>query len=346
MDALPVLADQAPTLTNNINSDVKRTLSGLVLPPSVTADIDTLANRVRPWMVMQDGTEYPLGVFVFADASRARTTAYDATTGVPATVAPDGLFTTGTLADLLATLNQGSRGINFYGPGTLVTDALEQQLLAGNITDYVIEPSDAQIAQWTVWAPNTKRSTVINDLCKLGGYYSLYFDNMGTAQAKQVPALEGAEAQFVWEPGANVLADSIVESDDLLKAPNTYVVVNTAHTESPIWGQWLVPASAPHSYANRGFWVVAEYDIQGVNSNGRAKVAAKAIGQADFASYRWVNLETAIDPTYDTFNIVEYRGDKYRTQSWEFQLSATATMKHEARRIWAEDLADIVPEDE
>lgn len=352
LGTLDVVADEPPQVANNINnSGPKRTLSGLVLPPNVTKDIDTLTNRVRMWMVLEDGSEWSQGVFLFADASRAEALygSVDHVLGAdeqPGVTAALGAFTTGTMTDQLMTLDQGSRGINFYNAGASVYDALVQQMEAGGVEQYEIEVTDAVIAQPIVWKPNTKRLAVINDLCRMAGFYSLYFDNEGVGQLQAVPALEAVDPLLSYEAGRNVVAGSIVETDDLLKAPNSYVVVNSSFTAAPVWGEWLVPASAPHSYANRGFYVVAEYDQPGAETNAQARKMAKAIGQADYATYRWVNLQTAIDPRHDTFTVVAWRGDKYREQQWGYTATPGATMQHEWRRVWSDDVADELVEQE
>jgi hypothetical protein len=344
---LDVLADQAPSIDNNINRAVKRQLSGLMLPPSVTADVNTLSDRVRAWMLLQDGTKWPLGVFLFADASRAEA-AY-----VPGSIdgvtAPDvvGSITTGTLLDQLTTLDQGSRGVSAYPPGTSVAAAIALELAKANVEDPVVDPSSAVLAQWSTWKPNAKRLDIINGLCKLGGYYSPFFDNMGVCQVQLVPALDAVNPALTYDfPSTNVYRGTVVESDDLLKAPNSYVVINSSLTTTPVFGEWLVPSASPNSFAARGFYVVQEHDVQGVQTNAQANQAAKAIGQADYATYRWVNLETVIDPRHDTFTVVGWKGDKYREQSWGLTCRSGEHQKHEWRRIYSPTAADDIAETE
>lgn len=331
---LPVMDSSTPSITNNINRTVKRAMDGLRLPPSVTADIDTLSNRVRPWMVMEDRTEHPLGVFLFSDASR-RLAYYGsvqyAEVGLGAT-------TEGAMFDQLATLNQSARGINFYNAGHSVHAALQQQMAAGGVIEYDLDDTEAVTAEPIVWKPDEKRLTIINDLCRMAGFYSLWFDNTGRGQLRGVPTLESVEPTLTYGPDEGaVYLDTVVETDDLLDAPNVYQVVNSSFTERPIWGEWVLPASAPHSVTNRGFAVVKTYDVQGIESNGAAAARAKSLGQADYSTYRWVECDTAINPTHDTFDIIGWMGDKYREQSWSLTCRDGAGMHHEWRRVWSED---------
>lgn len=341
LGGIDVDMDEPPTITNNINRAVKRTMSGLQLPPAVTADINTLTERVRPRMIFHDGTTYNLGVFLFADVTRQLVLSGS----VQLSAAGEAWWSDGTMSDQLVTVNQGSRGINFYGPGHLIYDALEQQMRAAGILDYSIEPTSATIGDWIVWKPNTNRLKVINDLAAMAGFYSLYFDNDGVAILRSVPSMDSVDPTLVYEAGRNVLMGSISESDDQLSAYNTYVAVNSGFTQAPIWGEWRVPPEAPHSYENRGFWVVKEVDQQGLTSNSQATRAAKTAGLADFAAYRWANFSSAINPLHDTFDVVGWRGDKWREQTHSFQLAADAPHKHELRRVWSNELADIIEEE-
>ncbi|HMJ75837.1 MAG TPA: hypothetical protein VK507_07685, partial [Iamia sp.] len=106
------------SITNNINRKVKRSLTGLTLPPAVTAEINTLTERLRPWMVLQDGTEWPLGVFLFADATRS-VKLYDS---VDLAAVGPGSTTSGSLLDQLVIFDQASRGVTFGAPGARVYD--------------------------------------------------------------------------------------------------------------------------------------------------------------------------------------------------------------------------------
>jgi hypothetical protein len=329
------------SISNRINRAVKRTLDGLRLPPSVTQDIDTLRHRIRAWGRLETMEEVPLGVFLFADASR--TLALSA--GGYYQLLGESWWTEGTCMDQLATLNQGSRGINFYPAGYRVYDALVQQMEAAGVVEYDIDATEARIAQPVVWKPNHNRLTIVNELLAMAGFYSLWYNGAGRAQLRKVPALDAATPTVLYTAGSGVYLDSIVKTDDQLKMPNSYVVINSSFTDSPIWGEWLVPASAPHSFDNRGFYVTHETDMQGVESMDAAAEAAKAVGQSDYASYRWLNFTTPPDLRFDTFDVLGWLdGDRYRSQGWDLTCLEGEDMQHEARRIWSDSVADFLAE--
>ena len=328
------------SISNNINRKVKRSLTGLTLPPAVTAMVNTLTDRVKPWMVMQDGTTWPLGVFLFADATREE----GLYSSVDLASVGEGFTTKGSLLDQTVIFDQPTRGVTFAAPGDSVHTMMVQQVEANGVTEHSIEATDVTVSEWMVWKPDATRLEVINDLAAMAGFYSLYFDNTGVAVLRSVPSMGSVEPTLVYGPGRNVIAGTISESDDIADALNVYLVVNTGMGGGPIWGEWKVPADAPHSEANRGRAVVKKHDVQGVADNAQAARMAKSLGQADFATYRWVNFSTAIDPRHDTFDVVGWKEERYREQSWNLPMVAGGSMGHELRRVWSDDFADLVEE--
>jgi hypothetical protein len=335
LGTLDIDSSSPPSVENNINRTIKRQLNNLKLPPKTTAEVNTLTERVRPVMVFQDGSSFSLGIFLFADASRS-VKLYASGQEMSAAEFPHGNYTDATLVDQLMPLDQGTDGVTFYKPGTKVMDALNEQLEVSGVLEYTVDASDAKLADWMVWEAGGRRLEIINDLCALGSYYSLYFDNDGVGRIITVPNLETTDPDFVYDVNTTVYVDTIVESDDLLDAPNRYVVINSSFQDFPVWGVWDIPSNAPNSIQNRGFAVTRVDDVQGVESQQQAEAMAKSIGQADYSTYRWANFSAAPNPLHDTFNIVEWRGDKYREQGWSLELQEGAPMKHELRRVFAE----------
>jgi hypothetical protein len=325
-----------PTVDVSIGQSTKRKLSNLRLPPSTTADINTLTDRIRPVWVLQDGAEFPQGVYLFADASRHRMLSGSVQfSDVGEVRTTDGVMTDQTLG-----LDDASGGVTMYPPGTSLYSALVEQLEVAGVFDYEIDYSAAKIrgTEWMVWSPEKTRIQIINDLAAVGSWYSLYFDNIGKARIKLVPDLNTVDPDITYDfgPSSIVDRDSVVETDDLLDAPNRYLVTNSSLSDGPVWGFWDIPDSAPHSFQNRGRRKTKTIDMQGVESMAEAAAAAKAAGQADWSTYRWINFTSAPHPVHDVFMVIEFDGDKYREQSWNLPLREGAKMKHELRRVWSE----------
>lgn len=325
---IDIIAEGA-TIENNINRNIKRQLNNLVIAPSEGNEINPLVNRLKVSMVMQDNVTYPLGVFIFQDLSR-----------VPPVIGTDG-FITATLLDQGVVLDQGVHRAYAFAPGTQISSAIQRLLDAAGISQYFIEHTPTQIrgAEWVAWPPGTSMLKIINDLCEMGSYYTLYFDNAGIAQVRPVPNLDTIVPilKYGQSHGEQRIYDgTIVESDDTLQAPNRYIVVNNSMTDSPIVGFCDVPDESPNSIHNIGRVIAKVIDQQGLSSTADAMAAAFAFCHSDYSAFSWVTFDAAPDPRHDTFEVVSYNGVSYREQSWTLPLFEGSNHHHELRRIFNE----------
>jgi hypothetical protein len=317
------------TIENNINREIKRQINNLRIPPADGNEINILTDRIRPYMVMQDNSQWPLGVFVFSDSS---------TIPMTGTVG----FSETTLLDQAIELNQPLNRSYAFRPGTNIGTAMERILEASTISQFEVEPGGAVIrgTEWVAWPAGTTRLEILNDLAETCGCYSLFFDNTGVARVIEVPDLASTDATLRYgsteEDEKRVVEGSIVITDDLISAPNRYIVINSALTEKAVVGFWDIPATSPNSIANIGRVVAHVTDKQGVDTDAEATKAAKAVGQADFNTFSWATFDAAPDPRHDTFDIVSWEGVNYREQSWTLTLGGT--MRHELRRIFNEPI--------
>lgn len=339
----------AARVENNINNTIKRTLSSLRLDPSEANAINPLTDRLRPMMVTADGS-FPLGVFVWSDAPRERWTY--------------GRPMVGSLVDQAINLDQDTDMPWSFRAGTSIETALRYLLASAEVPAVAIDDSDATVGTKSIaWDVGTKLLQIINEVCALGSYYSLYFDNAGVATVKEATPLEAGDIRTLQQvldaqglPGTSrvtlrygipegplsfvqgIVQGSIGESDDLLDAPNRYLVIDNGVTESPIYGHWDVPDSAPHSFKNRGVRIVRRVDMQGVGDRRKAGLIARLRGMADRSTFQWATFAADPNPLHDTFDVVEYFGERWHEQSWTLELTATGSHTHEIRRVWGEEL--------
>jgi hypothetical protein len=309
------------TIDNNINRDVKRTMSGLVLPRAEVASVNYFQNRLRPVHLVA-GQEYPLGVFLISDASSVR---HSWGQTAELTLADQGLI----LSQLL------DRSIGYSG-GQSVRQAMVEVTEQLALPAVEIDPSEARfggVATWSMGRDTWQR--VLNDLAALAGFTSGYFDNVGTYQLRRAPTTDNmAEADHNYDHPDRVYADSIVESNATLESPNRYVVISTSgNLPTAVVGTWDVPASAPHSYENRGFRVLAVTERQGL-SLVQANDTARVLGQQGADTYQWASFAAAPDPRHDTFQTVVWQGAVWREQAWSVGMSAGAEHRHELRRSY------------
>lgn len=305
----------------SITRAARRSLTGLTLPPSEAAAVDPIGDRVAPVMVLQDRTEWPLGVFLFADATRARRTA--------------GTQLTASLVDEGLMLDQEGHRSYGWPPGYAVSDAMHTLAAEALVPAYTVEPAPVALSSWLVWPPATTRLKVLSDLAALAGFHPPHFDNSGVLRLRPVPDLATAELLTEYEAGGRIIDGSMAESNDLLEAPNRFRVINTGAADAAIVGVWDVPASAPHSFAKRGFHLTKTVEMQGLPDNAAATEAARALGQRAGAGYAHASFASPPDPRHDTYDVVQFLGERYSEESWTMQqLVEGAAMRHELRRVY------------
>lgn len=335
---LDISAEHIVSIENNSNRNVKRQLSGLVLPPTAANDIDPFRYRLRPvWQTVDPGTgvlyEYPLGVFVFSSLA-VRRVRYSADEGTEAE---------GNMGDLLIAFDQPlDRSVTYPAGYPIATAIAEQATLAGVLVAD-IEASGAVLGSPVAWVQGRDtRLKVVNELAQLAGFYSPWFDNRGVFTARTVPELGSRPPTFNYDRNPRIYDGTIVETSDALNAPNRYVVVDTSASGSPISGSYDVPAAAPHSIANRGYPVVKAIEVQGLSSVTAAQDAARAAALQDTSAFAWVEVNTAPEPRMDTFDVVLFGelvagpsvGQLWRVQSWKLALAPGGPMAQSWRRVY------------
>lgn len=310
-----------PTVSNDTTRPIMRTLDGLVLPPGVIDDLNLLADRVRPVMLLENGAQEPCGVFMFADSSSALSTGGDTVTA--------------SLVDQSLILDQPVSDPFIVKAGTSATAAITA-LLAGSSVGWnsTVEASGFLAGEDLVYPAGTSRLEAINAIGKLAGYFPLYFDRNGAAVVRLVPDLASVDPTFEIVAG-RFLADSAVVSDGALVAPNRYLAVESGSSDAPVVGVWDVPATAPNSSYNRGGLVVAkQFSAQGLGTQAAADAAAKAFGQIDQASYTKVSYSTPPDPRHDSFDVSSFLGVTYLEVGWSMPLLEGEAMTHDLRLVY------------
>lgn len=315
-------SDQTPVMSVDTTRVVKRTLSQLWLPPDEADDVDVSSDRLKPWWVLENGAEFPLGIVLFADASRMISTA-----GSPMT---------GTMVDLNYVLNQAEGVPVSYFEGQDAAYALRLEWAAAGVESYIVEASDTVLQAPMTWPADTTRFKRMQDISRLASFCDPYFDNTGVGRSRRLPDPLISEASLVYADGdlSRVYADSIVQTDDFLSAPNRYICISTSASDVAVAGTYNVPAEAPYSAARRGFVVSAPtIFIQGATSPVTCYAAAKAEAERAAASYRIMEFNAVPDPRHDVYDIVELFGDRYFEVGWSLPLLEGSEHRHTLRRV-------------
>lgn len=316
--------DDRATIEADIDRPIQRTLRGVTLTTLDAAAINPLTDRLRPWLRLQNGSRFPLGVYLFGDHQRSVSTRLD--TWQPQ-MYDQGLI----LGDKL------DRTISLP-IGVQVQTIIVQMLLEVGITNFELDTSTAVTMAPIAWSAGTERSRVIYDLAAQMGCLQPFFDNMGTFRCVMAPDPATAVPQFSYGK-KRIDADSIVEADDSYRAPNRYTVVGSGTTDE-ISGYYDIPAAAPHSYANRGYLVSDVIDMPGIENSLQAVLAARAAYLADTRAWTRISFTSPVDPRLDLYSIIDYDSGIEETAGTYLEVSSTIELTsggnhdHTLSRLW------------
>lgn len=317
-----------PNLTTDVSRSLKRTLTGVTVLPNEIDAIDVVRWSMKLVMELSDGTEWPQGTFRWADVSR------------PVVSKKDGVALLGAVCSLVDQLmivdQQMDRSVSMP-PGTNITDAIAG-LLAELPIQYNILASSATIspaAEAIAWTIGTSRLKIVNDLASMIGYHQLYFDNVGVAQLAPMPdPLIVSTGVLQYPEGQRTFFGTATRSTNLLELPNKFIVVNNGATSIPVYGQYEVPSSAPHSFDNRGFFVTHVEQFQGLQTNDDAQFAAESLGRQWQFPFETVEFAGPPDPRHDHYNIVNFEGDQFLELTHSMILRDGSDHKHVLRRTY------------
>jgi hypothetical protein len=331
-DVLPDLTpirSSPPVLTHDTTRTVKRQISGLNLGAYDSARINVITDRVLIYMVL-GGVEYPLGRYMFADNTER-------------------LFTSGLLANVLLMDEMNivdqqleatySARVVQDAAGNVSTSTTCQQaimdLLDGLPITYNIETSSF----YTIgsWAAGTNRGQPLNDLSIEGDWWSPWFDNRGVMRFIRTFDPATVVPTFDFDAGSKVIRSSIARTNDLLSAPNRFIVISNGAASSssaavPIVGRYDVPSSAPHSILNRGFVIPSVTERQ-IDTQAQVDAAAANLGRRQTVFERTV-LSTAPDPRHDGYDVVVWQGEPWLELAWSLPLLEGSAMTHSLRRAY------------
>ena len=314
---------RSATLRHDTSQISKRSL-GLSLGKADTAAINTLTDRVMPFMVIPGiqcpdtpSGDWPLGRYLFVDNPRK-------------------VFTSGrlgqpTLVDEMFLVDQpilaGISGVGFS------VDLVIVSTLAGLGVVYDLEPSIYTSAD--SWGVGKNRGQILETLSVAGDYWSPWFDNFGVLRFRRTfdPATQIPDINL--DVGARVMRADILETDELLTAPNTFVVVsnNSRTPNDPAVAIATVPPNAPNSVANRGFAITKVVDLQ-LSDGAQAQAVANGLIQRR-GIFEQVQLSTVADPRHDGYNVIRWQGVNWLELSWSLTLKPGEPMVHVMRKSYS-----------
>lgn len=323
------LRDTVPTLDHDTSRTIKRTLS-LELGKDDTAFINTITDRVLPYMVFDDGTEYPLGRYMFSDVTRQRFTS--------------GKLSSTSLTDESFIIDQpieqsfkaGLSGSSSFldseiDIGQPINQVLEELLKPISIPRNFEDNNNNVIGSWAL---GTSRMRILEDLAVQAGFFSPWIDNFGVL--RMIIAFDPADraVDFDLDESNTVKYSTVAETDDLLIAPNRIIITNNQSNNAVIVGTYDIPSSAPHSIINRGFVIPDIRNVQ-VSSGSAASLVAENIGLRETVFER-VTLTTVPDPRFDSYNVIKWDNEKWLELAWSMQLIEGGDMTHTMRKAYGQ----------
>lgn len=312
--------DTVPTLNHNTSGTIKRQVNNLTLGVEDTVKFNSLRSRLEIFMVLED-QRYPLGRYMASNQLRLKSTA--------GTQSNQSFFDEGFIVDQEITESFGSLTSSEQNASMLT------RFLANYPVDFTIEFSP--YANTVSWGIGTRGGYIIEQLALDGDWFSPWFDN--TNVMRFIRAFDPATAipTFNLDEGNKVFRSGVIESDDLLSAPNRFVVISNGtssvgDTSLPAVGVYDIPSSAPHSIANRGF-IISKTETRQLRSANQAEAVARNLGQQSTV-FETIILDTAPDPRHDSYDVLRWQGSNWLEIAWSLPLVEGANMRHTARKAY------------
>lgn len=307
------LRESPATLSHDTTRTVKRQLT-LSLGATDTAAINPISDRISPYMVFPNGASYPLGRYMFTAESISQ-------------------FTSGNLSNVV--LNDEMYIVDqLLVTGVNATSSVRDTvvaLLSGTGTVIKMDET-AFILSALSWAAGSSRGQAIEDCAVQGNFFSPWFGNDTLMHFIKAFDPSTAVADFNWDNNNVVLRAGIVDTSDLLTSPNRFLVVSNAGTTTSINGVATVPANAPHSFENRGFYITQRYDTQ---AQDRSQVQAMAVNYAlQQTLVERLTISTIPDPRHDSYNVIVWNGAQWLELGWTMQLKEGGAMSHQLRKTY------------
>lgn len=309
------LRDQPASITHDTSRTIKRDLK-IAIDAADLAEVNALTDRIEPFMLI-GGQVWPLGRFMFTGHTELKRTGGD-----------DGAMA------LMDEMNLVDQEITDSFSSSKSVDGALRDLVSGlNLpkgVNFAATPYPASGG----WRTGSRRGQIATTLCVLGDCETPWMDNDGVMRTVRTVDPAGLVPDLSFDDGYPVYRDSISETDDLLDAPNRFVVVGngSASSEVEIVGIYDLPPSAPHSILNRGFVIQRTTDLQ-VATQDQANAAARNLGLRS-TPVEQVDLTTPPDPRHDSYQVIRWAGSNWLEVAWSMTCVEGGDMTHTLRKAY------------
>lgn len=320
------LSSSVPTLSHDVSRTITRRLDNLIFNPPTSDLIDVIRSRIDIFMVL-DGIDYPLGRYMYNNETIIEFTSGDVSSGA---LYDEGFIVDQRIPESFSSVVSAA-GVVLPNDERRIRTVIQNLLSSLPIT---LDLASSEFFSASGWPAGTSRGFIVEQLALDGDYFSPWFGN--DQHMHFIRSFDPATVTptFDLDSGNRVLRERIFKTNDLIDAPNEFVVVSNGvdAQSAEVVGRYFVPASAPHSVPNRGF-VIPFIDDRQVTTLEQADAVARNLGQR-FTIFERIELYTAPDPRHDGYDVLRWRGDNWLELSWSLPLVEGAAMQHVARKAY------------
>ncbi len=318
--------NSAPSLSHDTGRTIMRQVDGIFLSVEDTAKFNSISSRLEIQMLL-NGVAYPLGRYIPNGQLRAVSTA--GTRSFPS------FYDESFIVDQEITASFGAQ--NITGSGVVALQSTLETFLKRYPIRYSIEPSN--FAGIVSWPMGTRGGFVVQQIAIDGDWFSPWMDHNNVYRFIRTINPQTAIPTLDFDSSNKVFRDRVLESDNLIEAPNRFVVISNGASSigsgaAAVVGTYDVPASAPHSIANRGFIVQKTVNRQ-LDSLMQAQAVAANLGQR-YTIFETAEVMTAPDPRHDSYDVIRWRGENWLEIAWRLPLLEGSQMHHVMRRNYGD----------
>jgi hypothetical protein len=297
-------------------------------------DVNTLSDRLLLEMITEDSTAWPQGWFLFTSSTHEPLSSPLLSHPAGTRDLHAGHFD---LVDQGLIVDQPTPSMFAVRPNANITTSMVQILAGLPIVVNVVPAAYVLHSKEGIgWPAGTNRMRIFNELAAMIGYTDLYFDNAGVGQSHPFPdALTTDQADVLdYSSPPRIYRPTLVFSDDLLQLPNKFIVIGSGASGANVVGSYSVPASAPHSAANRGYVVAHSEQLQGIETKIQATIAATRIAREFRFAVQTVDFSGPHDPRHDHYNTLEIEAVRFLEGAWTMTLNEGSAMRHTAYQTY------------
>lgn len=296
---LRAVEDQTPHVRMQDAAQIKMSFSGTFSPIPVDVDgrpleADWLSDEVQPVLIV-DGTEYPLGVYIPTTQSVSTDTA--ASVSIEAYDRSQRVLDTNSAEPL------------YWPAGTLYLDAVEQLLSAAGITTVFTTPNAAAFTEAREdWPAGTPYLSVVNQLLGEINYKPLWFDAQGNAILEPVSVPEASQIDHTLDaadPDTYVMP-GISRARDYFSAPNVFEVYVANPDKGANMRAVAVNDSpqSPLSTVRRGRRIVSVTALDNIASQQELQAYADKLRNDSLITGETLSVSTGLLPGWGVADVV------------------------------------------